>query len=119
MTAETMTVHKALAELKILGGRIEGAILSGDFVITKKNNQDTVKGKIMTSARMTYVSVPFVCRRTISPSFGCQSSSLAFVLIRRFSSPYRPGFRNLLTDLYPPLSAATTCCTPHRVSPSG
>ena len=45
MTAETMTVHKALAELKILGGRIEGAILSGDFVITKKNNQDTVKGK--------------------------------------------------------------------------
>ena len=62
----------------------------------------------MTSARMTYVSVPFVCRRTISPSFGCQSSSLAFVLIRRFSSPYRPGFRNLLTDLYPPLSAATT-----------
>ncbi len=56
----------------------------------------------MTSARMTYVSVPFVCRRTISPSFGCQSSSLAFVLIRRFSSPYRPGFRNLLTGLYPP-----------------
>lgn len=45
MTAETMTVHKALAELKILGGRIEGAILSGYFVITKKNNQDTVKGK--------------------------------------------------------------------------
>jgi len=73
----------------------------------------------MTSARMTYVSVPFVCRRTISPSFGCQSSSLAFVLIRRFSSPYWPGFRNLLTGLYPPLSAATTCCTPHWVSPSG
>lgn len=45
MTTETMTVHKALAELKILGGRIEAAILSGDFVITKKNNQDTVKGK--------------------------------------------------------------------------
>ena len=56
----------------------------------------------MTSARMTYVSVPFVCRRMISPSSGCQSSSLAFVLIRRFSSPYRPGFRNLLTGLYPP-----------------
>lgn len=45
MTTETMTVHKALAELKILGGRIGDAILSGDFVITKKNNQDTVKGK--------------------------------------------------------------------------
>ena len=45
MTAETMTVHKALAELKILDSRIGDAILSGDFVITKKNNQDTVKGK--------------------------------------------------------------------------
>ena len=45
MTAETMTVHKALAELKILGGRRDSKILSGDFVITKKNNQDTVKGK--------------------------------------------------------------------------
>lgn len=56
----------------------------------------------MTSARMTYVSIPFVCRHTMSPSFGCHSSSLAFVLIRRFSSPYRPGFRNLLTGLYPP-----------------
>lgn len=42
---EVMTVHKALAELKILDSRISDAILSGDFVITKKNNQDTVKGK--------------------------------------------------------------------------
>ena len=45
MNTETMTVHKALAELKVLDSRIESAILSGDFVITKKNNQDTVKGK--------------------------------------------------------------------------
>lgn len=44
-TKEVMTVHKALAELKVLDSRIESAILSGDFVITKKNNQDTVKGK--------------------------------------------------------------------------
>ena len=40
MNTETMTVHKALAELKVLDSRIESAILSGDFVITKKNNQD-------------------------------------------------------------------------------
>lgn len=45
MTTETMTVHKALAELKVLDSRIGDAIMSGDFVITKKNNQDTVKGK--------------------------------------------------------------------------
>lgn len=45
MTTETMTVHKALAELKVLDSRISNTILSGDFVITKKNNQDTVKGK--------------------------------------------------------------------------
>lgn len=45
MTTETMTVHKALAELKVLDSRISNTILSGDFVITKKNNQDAVKGK--------------------------------------------------------------------------
>ena len=45
MTTETMTVHKALAELKILDSRIGDAILSGDFVITNKNNQYTVNGK--------------------------------------------------------------------------
>lgn len=45
MTTETMTVHKALAELKVLDSRISDAILSGNFIITKKNNQDTVKGK--------------------------------------------------------------------------
>lgn len=44
-TKEVMSVHKALAELKVLDSRIDNAILSGDFVITKKNNQDTVKGK--------------------------------------------------------------------------
>ena len=44
-TKEVMSVHKALAELKVLDSRIESTILSGDFVITKKNNQDTVKGK--------------------------------------------------------------------------
>lgn len=45
MATETMTVHKALAELKILDSRIEAAVMNGDFVVTKKNNQDTVKGK--------------------------------------------------------------------------
>lgn len=45
MNKETMTVHKALAELKVLDSRINDAILSGDFVTTKKNNQDTVRGK--------------------------------------------------------------------------
>ena len=35
MTTETMTVHKALAELKVLDSRINDAILSGDFIITK------------------------------------------------------------------------------------
>ena len=44
-TKEVMSVHKALAELKVLDSRIDNAILSGDFVITKKSNQDTVKGK--------------------------------------------------------------------------
>ena len=43
----------------------------------------------MTSARMTCVSASFTRRRRIFPSSGCQSSSLAFILIREFSSLYK------------------------------
>lgn len=67
MTTETMTVHKALAELKILDSRIGDAILSGDFVITKKNNQDTVKGKTAeqykTKATESYQNASDLIRR--------------------------------------------------------
>lgn len=42
-TTETMTVHKALAELKVLDKRIQDAMLS-TYVGTKKNNQDKVLG---------------------------------------------------------------------------
>lgn len=45
MTTETMSVHKALAELKVLDDRISKAIVNGAFVTTKKNNQDKVKGQ--------------------------------------------------------------------------
>lgn len=42
---ETMTVHKALAELKVLDSRITSAIRDASFVTAKKNNQDKVKGQ--------------------------------------------------------------------------
>lgn len=45
MTTETMTIHKALAELKVLDSRIKSAVNNCDFVSTKKNNQDNMKGK--------------------------------------------------------------------------
>ena len=45
MTTEKMTVHKALAELKVLDDRILAAIGACNLVTTKKNNQDKVRGK--------------------------------------------------------------------------
>ncbi len=42
MTTEKMTVHKALAELKVLDDRILAAIGACNLVTTKKNNQDKV-----------------------------------------------------------------------------
>lgn len=45
MNSETMSIHKALAELKTLDSRIEKAIGEGTFVRTKKNNQEKVGGK--------------------------------------------------------------------------
>ena len=45
MTTEKMTVHKALAELKILDARIQGATNSGVYVAVKKNNQEKISGE--------------------------------------------------------------------------
>ena len=42
---EVMTVHKALAELKVLDKRINDAINGCTLIGTKKNNQDKIRGK--------------------------------------------------------------------------
>ncbi len=44
MTNEKMTVHKALAELKIIGDRIENAINSGEFVRANKHSNEKING---------------------------------------------------------------------------
>lgn len=41
---ETMTIHKALAELKVLDKRIIDAMAAATFVVNKKNNQEKVHG---------------------------------------------------------------------------
>lgn len=49
MTHETMTVHKALAELKILDSRIKSEIVlrNAPFVTTKKHSADKINGKTL------------------------------------------------------------------------
>ena len=44
MTKETMTVHKALAELKIIGDRIENAIASGVYCKANKHSNEKING---------------------------------------------------------------------------
>ena len=44
MTTETMSVHKALAELKIIGDRIESAIHSGYYCKANKHSNEKVNG---------------------------------------------------------------------------
>ncbi len=43
-TTETMTVHKALAELKIIGERIDNAIISGIFCRANKHSNEKING---------------------------------------------------------------------------
>lgn len=45
MTKETMTVHKALSELKIIDERIEKAIYGSKFVVENKNSNAKIDGK--------------------------------------------------------------------------
>lgn len=44
MTNERMTVHKALAELKIIDSRIVDAIASGTFVVANKHSNEKIGG---------------------------------------------------------------------------
>ena len=44
MTTEKMTVHKALAELKIMDDRIVSAINGGTYCVANKHSNDKIKG---------------------------------------------------------------------------
>lgn len=44
MTNETMTVHKALAELKLLDDRIDKAIAEGVYCVANKHSNDKING---------------------------------------------------------------------------
>lgn len=44
MTKETMTVHKALAELKTIDARINKAITDGTYVIANKHSNEKING---------------------------------------------------------------------------
>lgn len=44
MTHETMTIHKALAELKILDGRIRKEIQSGVYCVANKHSNEKING---------------------------------------------------------------------------
>lgn len=44
MTKEQMTVHKALAELKVMDSRIVKAIQEGSYVVANKHSNEKIKG---------------------------------------------------------------------------
>ena len=48
MTRETMTIHKALSELKVLDARIETAINTPVYCCAKKHSTDKVAGTDVT-----------------------------------------------------------------------
>ena len=44
MTTEKMTIHKALAELKIIGDRINNSIISSTFIKANKHSNEKING---------------------------------------------------------------------------
>ena len=47
MTKETMSVHKALSELKIMENRITNAIGTGTYCIENKHSNEKIKGVLI------------------------------------------------------------------------
>ena len=44
MNTETMTIHRALAELKVLDDRISKAINETSFVVSNKHSNEKIRG---------------------------------------------------------------------------
>lgn len=67
MTTETMTIHKGLAELKILDGRIKKEIQNGLYCAANKHSNDKINGipieDFEKSARGTYDKVTDLIKR--------------------------------------------------------
>ena len=67
MTTETMTIHKGLAELKILDGRIKKEIQNGSYCAANKHSNDKINGipieDFEKSVRGTYDKVTDLIKR--------------------------------------------------------
>lgn len=67
MTTETMSVHKALAELKILDGRIRKEIQNGVYCVANKHSNEKINGipieDFKKAAQGTYDKVTDLIRR--------------------------------------------------------
>lgn len=67
MVKETMTIHKALAELKILDGRIKKEIQNGSYCIANKHSNDKINGILIDdfkkSVQGTYDKVTDLIKR--------------------------------------------------------
>lgn len=85
-TTETMSIHKALAELKVLDSRITNALNNGAFITTKKNNQEKVKGQsvpdFVSAAESSYDKVyDLIRRRNAIKNEVCVSNANTWVKI--------------------------------------
>lgn len=54
-TVEEMTVHKALAELKIIGSRIEQSINNGIFCVANKHSNEKINGLKLENAKKVMI----------------------------------------------------------------
>lgn len=67
MTTETMTIHKALMELKLLDSRISKEIRSGTYVTGKKNSDKFINGiptdEVVKNIRSHYAKVTDLIKR--------------------------------------------------------
>jgi hypothetical protein len=66
MTVETMTVHKALAELKVLDARIQKAMRSAPFVVANKHSNTKIEGVPVSEYSNSMKSAYQQCRDLIN-----------------------------------------------------
>ena len=83
---ETMTVHKALSELKILTNRIENMIASNTFVVSNKHNNSKIGGEpveeFCRQAKENYQSVrTLIARRNAIKRAVIRSNAVTHVTV--------------------------------------
>ena len=91
MTNEKMTVHKALAELKVIDARISKAINDGTYVVSNKHSNEKIQGKTINDFK-EYMKA---CHNKVTDLINRRNAIKRAVVLSNATTKIKVGDKNL------------------------